>query len=149
MPAEPVTSPGSGEQFAIELPVEPAHFGAARLFSASIARHHGCDQSAVEDLKIAVSEACTNVLFSRRGRPSDEPVRLVATKQADRLLFHIRDGGVALVQAPADSEGEQSTDELGRLLGVELIRSLFPDAQVEINSAGGMDLSFSLPCEPG
>ncbi|MFL5766495.1 MAG: ATP-binding protein, partial [Actinomycetota bacterium] len=47
------------DRFTLELPSEPISIGTARLFSATVARFFGTQEEAVEDLKLAVSEACT------------------------------------------------------------------------------------------
>jgi serine/threonine-protein kinase RsbW len=130
--------------FALQIPVEPAYFGAARLFAASIARHFGCEEASIEDLKVAVSEACNNVLFDRRSRPSSDAIQVKAWTDDSGVTFEIRDGGVELETNSEGGHEHPTTEQMGRFLGVELIRSLFPDAEVEPNEGAGMDIRFTL-----
>src|SRR5918999_1731137 len=100
--------------FALQIPVEPAYFGAARLFAASIARHLGCEEASIEDLKVAVSEACNNVLFDRRSRPSSDAIQAKAWTGENRVTFEIRDGGVELGTDNDGGHEHPTTDQMGR-----------------------------------
>jgi anti-sigma regulatory factor (Ser/Thr protein kinase) len=133
----------SGEVFELEIPLEPAFFVCARLFAGALARFYESDHAATEDVKIAVSEACSNALAKKP--PPTGPIRISVKRQPGELSFEIENGGAAIMDdTPGDSGAEHaSTEELARILGVELIRSLFPDAAVHRNN-GGHDLTFSL-----
>jgi anti-sigma regulatory factor (Ser/Thr protein kinase) len=140
----------SGETFFLEIPLDPGYFSTARLFAAAIARQSGCDEASVEDLKLAVSEACNNVVFASKDRPLEEVIRIDVTQDADRVAFEITDGGIPIADLESTSpETTPSTFEYGRLLGVELIRTLFPDAELLSNSRGGVNIRFSLPTGRG
>lgn len=141
----------AGDAFSIELPVDPAYLGAARLFAGTVARNFGCSEGVVEDLKVAISEACTNALIAHRETPGDHPIRLQALAGSDELRFRIEEGAVPLM----DTEGtlqtgdHPSTEQVGRLLGVELVRSLFPGASVDRNERGGLDLIIAVTAGEG
>ena len=140
----------AGDAFSIELPVDPAYLGSARLFAGAVARNFGCSDGAVEDLKVAISEACTNALIAHRERRSGHSVRLHALAGREELLFRIEEGGVPLIEPEDRQTGDHpSTEQLGRLLGVELVRSLFPGASVDRNERGGLDLTFVVTAAEG
>jgi anti-sigma regulatory factor (Ser/Thr protein kinase) len=130
------------ERFELEIPLEPAFIVCARLFAGALARIYESDHASTEDVKIAVSEACSNALAKK---PPSGPIKITVLRKPGELLFEIENGGAKIMEGNAGAEGFEhaSTDELGRILGVELIRSLFPDASVRGNN-GGHDLSFSL-----
>jgi len=121
------------DRFTLELPPEPISIGTARLFSATVARYFGCEEEAVEDLKLAVSEACTVAIRTNEGR--HRRVHLVIEDGGSALTFSVQDGGSS---APADA------DALDVPVG-ELIRALFPSAEVSANPDGGADVRFSVP----
>ncbi len=50
--------------FALMIRGRPEHLVSARMFAASVGRHLGAGQEQIEDLKLAVSEACTNAMQS-------------------------------------------------------------------------------------
>lgn len=133
------------DEFTLALPPEPEYVGVARLFAASVARHFGCDSESVEDLKVAVSEACTNSIKAHRDASVGEPVRIVVRLDGDALRFQVFDvgGGFDAPPPPADSV----TPPLGLFegsLGLTLIRSLFPDTEIARNAEGGTTVRFSL-----
>ncbi len=123
------------DHFALELPPEPISIGTARLFSATVARFFQCEEEAVEDLKLAVSEACTVAIRTNEER--GRPVHLTIEGGPNELMFSIRDGGSTV-----------STDGMVDALDVpggELIRALFPQVEVVANTDGGTDVRFSVP----
>ncbi|WP_027399616.1 ATP-binding protein [Anaerovorax odorimutans] len=46
----------------LSVPGKPEYVGMVRLAISSLANHAGFDIEAIEDIKVAVSEACTNVV---------------------------------------------------------------------------------------
>lgn len=131
----------------LDLPPDPAHLATARIFAASVARHWGVDEDSVEDLKLAVSEACAGAISVRHSANSDRPYRITGRNEGGRLAFRVEDGGTGMAAAfPTDrSVLEPPTEEITRILGLSLMQSLFPDAEISDNPGGGLDISFSLP----
>jgi anti-sigma regulatory factor (Ser/Thr protein kinase) len=122
------------DHFSLELPSEPVSIGTARLFSATVARFFHCEEEAVEDLKLAVSEACTVAIRTNEER--GRPVRLSIDGGPNELMFSITDGGSTV---PTDG----AVDALD-VPGGELIRALFPQAEVVSSADGGADVRFSI-----
>jgi anti-sigma regulatory factor (Ser/Thr protein kinase) len=123
------------DHFSLQLPPAPISIGTARLFSATVARFFRCEAEAVEDLKLAVSEACTVAIRTNEER--GRPVRLAIEGRPDGLTFSVVDGGSTV---PTDA-----ADDALEVPGGELIRALFPQAEVTVNSDGGADVRFSVP----
>jgi anti-sigma regulatory factor (Ser/Thr protein kinase) len=123
------------DHFSMELPPAPISIGTARLFSATVARFFRCEEEAVEDLKLAVSEACTVAIRTNEER--GRPVRLAIEGGPNELTFSVRDGGSTVPTDGADGALE--------VPGGELIRALFPHAEVVSNAEGGADVRFSVP----
>jgi hypothetical protein len=130
----------SHDTFSLTLPSRADHLVTARSFAAAVARHFAISGEAVEDLKIAISEACVDSLVTGAA-----------------LHVHAEDAGSAIVfsvdapevQAPADGtvldvSERVALDELGAPARIELIRSLFSDATVRVD-ARGRAIRFSLP----
>jgi serine/threonine-protein kinase RsbW len=120
--------PGS---FMLEIPPIAAYVGMARLFVGSLARHFGVEEGTVQDLKLAVSEACNGAIRVRGSGPSDDPVRIVSSNDGGRLVVQVDDAADS--EASADAS---TTEDLVRGLGLELIQALFPDVEM-IPSLGG------------
>jgi serine/threonine-protein kinase RsbW len=135
------------ESFLIEFPPEAHYVSTARIFAAGVARTYGADEDLVEDLKIAVSEACTNAIRAREGGSVNGPVRLSARRKAQLLSFEAEDAGILPPGPGAEpvipSTGSTSEDIIRRL-SLETIRALFPNTEIVPNDQGGGNIRFSL-----
>jgi hypothetical protein len=118
-----------GERFALEIPPDPAFIGTARLFAASIGRSFRLPETSVDDMKLAVSEACGYLMVTAPG-----PVAVQVEQSAARLTFNITS-----TPSPAAEASDHET-----LLGLEVIGALFPDAQ---STPDPPTITFSVPLE--
>lgn len=114
--------------FSISFPAEPVHVSTARIFSAAVARHFGADAVDIEDLKIALTEACGSAISHSRTGDS-EPVRVAATPAAGMLTYEVNGHRRTDLLNTPSGEIEQSTEEQMIALSAELIGALFPDAE--------------------
>lgn len=116
----------------LQLPAAAEHLGTARSFAAAVARHYDVAGEAVEDLKIAISEACVDALVA------GSPIRVRAEEVGNAVSFAVEapEGGVTAEQ--------QALDDLGAPARLELIRSLFPDTSVQTEE-GRRVIRFLLP----
>ncbi|MGH9155571.1 MAG: ATP-binding protein [Acidimicrobiales bacterium] len=112
----------------LQFPARPEYIGLARLVVSSLAssRRRLADDR-IHDLKLAVSEACTNAIEIHAGFDIDECVRLRWAESADRLEVAVEDRGpgfdpAALPQHPPVTDPERLNFERG--LGIPLIRTL-------------------------
>jgi hypothetical protein len=122
----------TGDVFRLTLPSRADQLGTARSFVAAVARHYEVTGEPVEDLKVAISEACVDALVA------GAPIQVRAEETDVSVAFE--------VDAPesARDPAREVLDELGAPARVELIRSLFPDAEV-VADGGGRVIRFSLP----
>lgn len=118
------------DAFELEVPPLAEYLGTARSFVAAVARRSGAVGEAVEDLKLAASEACTDVMASGR------TVRIRAISRDGALGFEID-----AADRPSVAEG---LDEIGAPARIDLVRALFPDAAVS-DVGGRAVISFTLP----
>lgn len=93
--------------------------------------------SRIDDLKLAVSEACTNAVEATR--PGHERVMVRWHEEGDRLSVEIEDQGrgfdpARLAVHPPVTDPERLNFERG--LGIPLIRSLVDEAQFAPSSSG-------------
>jgi hypothetical protein len=123
----------SGDEFHLTLPSRSEHLGTARSFAAAVARHYAVTGEAVEDLKIAISEACVDALVA------GEPISVAARGNGSDVAFSI------VAPETEDAPGRAALDELGAPARIELIRTLFPDASLSEDEGGRRSIRFSLP----
>ncbi len=98
----------------LRLSADPALLTTARLFAAGAARLAGCSDETVEDVRLAVSEACTRGV--RDAGDGDEPVSIEA---------HINGAGLEVVVLAPPGRGPALEDDLP----VDLIPALFEGAE--------------------
>jgi anti-sigma regulatory factor (Ser/Thr protein kinase) len=130
--------------FSIELPAQAEHISTARIFAAAVARHFGCDAADIEDLKIALSEACGSAI-SHTGAAATEPVRVRASTAPGALIFEINGHRRReLEQSAAAAITTDTTEEQMIALSAELISALFPDAEF-LDTPEGTFFRLSVP----
>lgn len=131
--------------FRLSLPPDASYIGVSRMFAASIARHFECPEEVVEDVKIAISEACTNAVKAHRDASIVEPIVLNVRGAGQTLAFELVDNGPGFeLLAP---HAETITPVAGLYegsLGLSLIRALFPGAEIVRNAERGMTVRFTV-----
>ena len=136
----------TAERLELAIPPEPGSIAMARIFGASVARHFGCGEDAVEDVKIALSEACTNSVKAHRDNGIDLPIRVIGISREDELVFEVVDEGPGIDlrkhQLRADETPPAGLFEGS--LGLTVIRSLFPNAEIGPNSDVGTTVRFAV-----
>jgi anti-sigma regulatory factor (Ser/Thr protein kinase) len=136
-----MTGPGPTELVRLEIPPLPAFVGVARVVIASAATTaDGLDDGQLEDLGIAVSEACTNAVASQRGEQDGERVVVRCTLGVDALEVHIEGIGSGFdSHEPIDvsSSDEEHLDEAAEQgWGIQLIRALVDDVSFSTTGDG-------------
>jgi anti-sigma regulatory factor (Ser/Thr protein kinase) len=114
----------------LDLDADPALLGTARLFAVSSARLAGCSDDVVEDVRLAVSEACTRAIARapEGGRVAIE-TRLVPTG----LEVEVRGAAVE----PLEPTVREAID-------IDLVPALFSDAEEHL-SDGILTVRFLAP----
>jgi anti-sigma regulatory factor (Ser/Thr protein kinase) len=117
----------------LDIDADPALLGTARLFAVSSARLAGCADDVVEDVRLAVSEACTRAIAHARhgGRVAIE-TRLVPT------------GLEVEVRGPADEPVGSLEPTVREAIDIDLVPALFPDAE-EHMAGGSLTVRFRAP----
>ena len=58
----------------IQIPPRPEYVGDVRLALGSLARTAGMDEESIDDLRIALSEACTSAVMTHEQQGTEEPI---------------------------------------------------------------------------
>jgi serine/threonine-protein kinase RsbW len=121
----------------LRIPAVPEWVGVARLAAAGIGSRIGLSIEDIEDLKLAVAEACTCCI--QNAGAGD--VRIGATFAEDQITFSVERAGAggSARSGPASTGGES---ELGGL-GVFLIRALMDDVTYVSDPASGTKLTLT------
>ena len=128
----------------LTIPAKPEYITLGRLALTGIARLRAepLSQEVLGDLKLALTEACTNsVRHAYAG--GDGVVEIVYELHPDRLVVEVVDEGEGF-DAPADVsttlDGEDELSEGG--LGIAIIQALADEFEVGERQGGGSRLRF-------
>ncbi|MEO6121748.1 MAG: ATP-binding protein [Acidimicrobiales bacterium] len=135
----------------LQIPARAEYIGLVRLVVSSLAssRRRLADDR-VHDLKLAVSEACTNAIEVHAGMEIDDRVRLRWAERDDRLEVAVDDCGPgfdpeALPEHPPVTDPERLNFERG--LGIPLIRTLVDHVDFTPSSQG-TSVRMTMYCGP-
>jgi serine/threonine-protein kinase RsbW len=137
-------------RFAIEVEPDPMLVRTVRMFGATLARRFGCEEETVQDIKVALSEACANAARAQAEAGVSAPLRLEVRCIDNVLSFSLSDKGGGCAYDPDDHDqalsraAAEPTSILEAGIGVGLIRALFPAVAFERNDAGGMTVHIDI-----
>lgn len=130
----------TSERFTLQLPSDPAFISTARMFACSLARHFEMEEETVEDLTLAISEACTRALAVESTNGS---IFLSVAWHEGRLVFEVQQGDL---RAPVATDTPTPSHEaMAAGLSLELVTALFQDAELAVDERGQPVLRFSIP----
>ncbi|MDH6119265.1 ATP-binding protein [Kitasatospora sp. GAS204B] len=124
----------------------PEHVRTARLVAAAVARRAGVDESVLDELRLAVGEACSRAVGLHQHGGLGGAVRVALTDQEKRFVIEVGDGAGTLSELAASSEDE-SADGSDDTLGLAVITGLVEDVEVGRDEAGGL-IRMSWPVQP-
>jgi len=108
----------------------PAHVRTARLVATAVARRSGVPETLLDEVRLAVGEACSRAVEAHRLNCPAEPVRIALTGQDDRFEIEVINAGAA----PSTTTGENRLGPTGFSLAV--IAGLADDVQISETPAG-------------
>lgn len=121
----------------MEIPPRSQYVGVVRLALASLARAAALQEDAVDDLKIAVSEACTNAVLSNESAGVDQPVSISWAEESDRIVVEIGDRG-RLYEGGGPRDSWDSGNITPRVtMSVALLSTLVDECEFVPREGGG------------
>ena len=130
----------------------PAHIRTARLVATAVARRSGVDESLLDEVRLAVGEACSRAVEGHLLYCPAEPVRLALTDLGGRFEVEVTDmcapDGLADGRTGSGS-AEGGLEESGRAglpagLGIAVLASLADDVQIS-TTPDGTSIRMSWP----
>jgi serine/threonine-protein kinase RsbW len=107
----------------------------ARLALSGVASRTGLSDEVVADLKLAVTEACTNAIeHAYAGRPGANEIVVRFAVNGDVLAIEVQDWGAGFDADVEPVPEEDLRDHAG--VGLMLIRSLTDELTIESGGAG-------------
>ncbi|WP_127360374.1 ATP-binding protein [Actinacidiphila soli] len=131
----------------------PEHVRTARLVAAAVARRAGVDEAVLDEVRLAVGEACSRAVGLHRSSGVDKPVRVLLTEDEKKFSIEVGDevpitpvnGSAPAVPSargdeprpgPAPAEDSEADDE-GQM-GLAVISGLVDDVEVIEGENGGL-----------
>jgi anti-sigma regulatory factor (Ser/Thr protein kinase) len=127
----------------IEIPARSVYVGVVRLAMAALARSAGMGEEAVDDLKIAVSEACTNAVVSNDDVGGDRPVTVSWSLAGDRAVIEVGDRGT--LYDSCDEGGSLDTPSGRVAMSAALLESLVEAFELVPRTGGGTTARLTIP----
>jgi serine/threonine-protein kinase RsbW len=126
---------------ALVVPAVPDSIAVIRQTVSGICEALGADARVIGDVKLAATEACTNVVLHAYAGTEGGSIEIDASSEGDELLLLVRDHGAGMTPAPM-AEG------LG--LGLPLIAALTTSLTIVESDGGGTEVSmtFALRDQP-
>jgi serine/threonine-protein kinase RsbW len=126
---------------ALVVPAVPDSIAVIRQTVSGICEALGADARVIGDVKLAATEACTNVVLHAYAGAEGGSIEIDASSEGDELLLLVRDHGAGMTPAPM-AEG------LG--LGLPLIAALTTSLTIVEPDGGGTEVSmtFALRDQP-
>jgi len=131
----------AGSSVRLTIPAKPEYITLGRLALTGIAKLRPVSEETLSDLKLALTEACTNSVRHAYGNGRAGFVEIVYELKHDRFVVEVADSGSGFREAEL-AEGPQELSEGG--LGIAIIRAVADELEIgERPDGGGSRLRFA------
>ncbi|MEU9009604.1 ATP-binding protein [Streptomyces sp. NPDC048479] len=134
---------------------QPEHVRTARLVAAAVARRAGVDEAVLDEVRLAVGEACSRAVGLHRSHGITAPVRVALSEEEKAFSIEVADevpaaGGGGSHAAPGAREAadeDPDSDGEDEMMGLAVISGLVDDVEVTSTEDGGV-IRMSWPTTP-
>ena len=127
----------------LEIPSRPEYVAVVRLAVASLARQAGMEEETVDELRIALSEACTTAVMTHAEAGVEDPVQV--TWEADDAEVKIVVTSKTLPESASDTGSTTMSLASRLIMSQALLESLATSVQMDhTDSTQKTSLTFSL-----
>ncbi|MEV5241443.1 ATP-binding protein [Streptomyces cinnamoneus] len=131
----------------------PEHVRTARLVAAAVARRAGVDEAVLDEVRLAVGEACSRAVGLHNTQGISSPVRVVLVEDEKKFSIEVADDAprpaavaAALARAAAGSAKPSGPGGVAEDIGVDsdddmglaVISGLVDDVEVTADESGGL-----------
>jgi len=117
----------------------PAHVRTARLVATAVARRSGVEESLLDEVRLAVGEACSRAVEAHRRHCPAEPIRIELSDLGEKFEVIVRDA----VPGPAGSSANGKTNatqdngvSFPAGFGLAVISGLADDVRISATGTG-------------
>jgi anti-sigma regulatory factor (Ser/Thr protein kinase) len=116
---------------------QPEHVRTARLVAAQVARRAGVDEAALDEVRLAVGEACSRAVGLHRNNGVEEPVRVLLTEEEKKFSIEVVDEVPGNASGSPSGSMDEAADDEGEM-GLAVISGLVDDVEVTEGEHGGV-----------
>ncbi|MDX3643353.1 ATP-binding protein [Streptomyces sp. MB09-02B] len=126
----------------------PEHVRTARLVAAAVARRAGVDEAVLDEVRLAVGEACTRAVGLHQSSGISAPVRVSLIEEEKQFSIEVGDEAPHAVpgdrsSGAGDVDAEVEEDDMG----LAVISGLVDDVEVTADESGGL-IRMTWPTTP-
>ncbi len=125
----------------------PEHVRTARLVAAAVARRAGVDEAVLDEVRLAVGEACSRAVGLHKSSGITAPVKVALIEEEKQFSIEVGDEAphAAPGGAPGGQDGDAEVEE--DEMGLAVISGLVDDVEVTTGENGGL-IRMSWPTTP-
>jgi anti-sigma regulatory factor (Ser/Thr protein kinase) len=118
----------------------PEHVRTARLVAAAVARRAGVDEAVLDEVRLAVGEACSRAVGLHQSSGITSPVKVALIEEEKQFSIEVGDEAPHAVHGgdtpgdAADGDADVEEDEMG----LAVISGLVDDVEVTTGQHGGL-----------
>ena len=129
----------------------PAHVRTARLVATAVARRGGVPDSLLDEVRLAVGEACSRAVEAHQRHCPEVPVHIRLTRDDDRFEVTVTDASspeadVPVAPASASNGGFAVDGQLPESVGLAVIAGLADDVHIT-RTDEGLAIQMSWNCQ--
>ena len=113
---------------------QPEHVRTARLVAAAVARRAGVDEAVLDEVRLAVGEACSRAVGLHRSSGIAAPVRVMLTEEEKQFSIEVGDEVRGVFRGDQSSGAPGGSDDLEAEgedeMGLAVISGLVDDVEV-------------------
>ncbi len=121
----------------LKIPAKAEWVAVARLAVAAVASRLRFSVDEIEDIKLAIAEACTNCIA--HGSATDQ-IEITSEVMSDEVRVSVRDRGVGQRLESVEKESGFAEGKRTEELGVFLIRALMDEVTYTVDARDGTEL---------
>ncbi|MFI7103991.1 ATP-binding protein [Streptomyces sp. NPDC050161] len=119
----------------------PEHVRTARLVAAAVARRAGVDEAVLDEVRLAVGEACSRAVGLHVSHGIEAPVHVALIEDEKKFAIEVGDevpGGPGSPVVGSDGVPESGDGEGEDEMGLAVISGLVDDVEVSSGESGGL-----------
>lgn len=124
------------DEIKLSVPSKPEYVGVIRLTLAAIASRIGFDIDKIEDMKVAVAEACTNAIIHGCNCKQGSNFNIDFISTEEKLTILVYDDGEGCQLDNIEDPDLSKPKEGG--LGIFIIKSLMDEVEIKSEKGKGM-----------